>query len=366
MNSTRRDAFKLLALPLALGAAVRHAPAAAAESLHTDKVLTITNSAAGNELVVLAPDDHGGLMQRIAVSAGGAGSGGGLGSQGAVTLSGDGRYAFAVNAGSNTLATFVLGAHDVRLASVVDSRGLRPISVTERDGIVVVLNDMGDGNVAAFRNDQGVLTAIAGALRPLSGNGTAPAQVSFSADGDTLVVTEKGTNRLVTYRAGADGSIGAPHVTASAGQVPFGFAFDRRNRLFVSEAAGTASSYRLDGPLPKVLSAAVQTTQNAPCWVAVTANGRYAYTANTASDSISSFRIARSGHISLIAAVAAAVGDGTTPVDLAVSAGGGRLYLLDRGNVDRVVVYDIDPDGALTRAGTSGALPGSVVGIAAN
>jgi hypothetical protein len=40
--------------------------------------------------------------------------------------------------------------------SVVNSGGLTPISVTEGDGMVTVLNAGGAGNVAGFRNTQGL------------------------------------------------------------------------------------------------------------------------------------------------------------------------------------------------------------------
>ena len=134
--------------------------------------------------------------------------------------------------------------------------------------------------------------------------GTAAAQVGFGSDGDVLVVTERATNRLTSWRVGHDGRLGAPVITASAGITPFGFAFDRRNRLFVSEAAGgaahgsTTSSYRFDDDAPArplVVSPAVATTQTAACWLVVTANGRYAYTANAGSSSVSSFHIGKGG-----------------------------------------------------------------------
>lgn len=374
MKTTRRNTFKLLGLPLALTA--MHGVAAARHghrrSYHAGKVFTMTNAAAGNELVVFGPDDDGGLAMLASAPTHGTGSGGGLGSQGAVTLSDTGRYVFVVNAGSNQLSTFVLRRRELRLASVVDSGGLHPISVTERDGMVVVLNDGGAGNIAGFRNDRGELQPIAGARRPLSAaGGTAPAQVSFSDDGDTLVVTEKDTHRLTTYRVRHDDRIGAPTVTAAAGLTPFGFAFDRRNRFFVSEAAGGAagassvSSYRLNGATPQVISASVATTQTAACWVALTPNCRYVYSANTGSQSVSSFRLERNGRIELIEAVAGNVGAGSTPVDAAVSADGQQLFVLDRGN-RRIAVFDIDPDGSLMASGTSTGLPASVVGLTAN
>src|SRR5207253_9458015 len=70
-------------------------------------------------------------------------------------------------------------------------------------------------------------------------------------------------------------------------------------RSFVSEAAlSSASSYRVetDGSLATV-SAAVPTTQAAACWLVVTKNDKWAYTANAGSDSISRFAIDRAGRI---------------------------------------------------------------------
>ena len=370
MKTTRRDSFKFLGAPLALLAVPLGAVARGRdEALHTDKVFTIGNAAAGNELLVFSPDDQGGLALTARASTQGAGGGAGLGSQGALALSSDGRHLFVVNAGSDTVSTFALRGRELEFVSSVDAGGLHPISVNERDGVVVVLNDRGAGNIAALRNHDGQLQPIAGARRPLSAaGGTGPAQVSFSADGDSVVVSEKNTNRLLTYRVAEDGSLGAPVIKASAGAVPFGFAFDRRNRVFVTEAgASTVSSYRLDGSMLQTLSAAVTTTQAAACWMAVTPNGRYCYSSNTASDSISSFRIERDGRIELLSAVAAAVGANSTPVDSAIAAGGHRLYLLDRGN-RRIVAYRIAPDGSLALTGSSGnnSLPASVVGLTAN
>jgi 6-phosphogluconolactonase len=64
---------------------------------------------------------------------------------------------------------------------------------------------------------------------------------------------------------------------ASFGAVPFGFAVDRRDRLVVSEAAGSAvTSYDLDTDAGRlsVISGSVPTNQAAACWVAETPNGR--------------------------------------------------------------------------------------------
>ncbi len=147
------------------------------------------------------------------------------------------------------------------LVSTVDAGGLHPISVTEHDGLVYVLNDGGDGNIAGFRNRHGQLSPVAGSVRGVSvAGGAAPGQIGFSADGHAVIVSEKGTNRLSSYRIAPDGSAGDPIVTASPGLTPYGFAFNSRNRLVVSEAQGgvagasTLSSYRFAHRAPALPS----------------------------------------------------------------------------------------------------------------
>ena len=97
-------------------------------------------------------------------------------------------------------------------------------------------------------------------------------------------MTEKGTSRIDTYRVRPNGRAEGPVVNISAGATPFGFAFDPAGRLIASEAgASTVSSYAVaaDGTLATI-SASIPTLQGAACWVAVTPNGRYAYTGNGA------------------------------------------------------------------------------------
>ena len=104
------------------------------------------------------------LQTRLATQ--GAGKGAGLGNLGGITLSGDGRHLFVINALSNTVSTFAIGRNRLTLQSSVDSGGLRPISVTGHEDVVSVLNANGAGNIAGFRNLQGVFTPLAGSSRP--------------------------------------------------------------------------------------------------------------------------------------------------------------------------------------------------------
>ena len=279
-----------------------------------------------------------------------------------------------MNAQSNTVTTFALREQGIERLSTVASGGLHPISVAEHDDLVYVLNDAGDGNVAGFRNVRGELRPIGGGVRGLSvSGGAAPAQVGFSEDGDALVVTEKNTNRLTTYPVRRNGAIDAPIVTPSPGRTPFGFAFNRRNRLLVTEAAGGAagtsvSSYRFserDPARPVVVSASVPDTQAAACWIAITPDGRHAFAANTGSSTVSSFRVAGNGEIGLIQAVAGSTGAGSAPADAAISTDGRHLYVRN-GRTFTISSFDIGDGGALTALPLATGLPPAAVGIAAN
>lgn len=378
MQSSRRHLFKIASATLALtglAATSRHALADGHgeddEGLRAGHVFTMTNATTGNELLVYAARE-GGLALRERLTTQGAGTATGLGNQGAVTFSDDGRHLFVVNALSNTVSTFAVSRRGIALRSVVDAGGQRPVSVTEHRGLVVVLNGGGAGNIAAFRNNGGMLHALPDQTRPLSASGgTAPAQVSFSPDGDVLLVTEKATNKLTSYRVSRHGHIGAPQVTNSAGATPFGFTFDKRGTALVSEAFGGAanasavSSYVFEDwkpAAPILVSASVGTTQTAACWVVVTPNGRHAYVTNTGSDTVSSYAVTRSGRIRLLAAVAATSPGG--PLDAAVSADGRSLFVLNGAGA--ITSFRIGHDGSLAATATLPGLPAGTNGLAAN
>jgi len=328
-------------------------------------VYALTNQASGNAVAIFARGADGSLNWSSSVSTGGTGAGSGLGSQGAVALSDDGRWLFAVNAGSNDVSAFEVTASGLSLTSRVGSGGQRPISLTVHGGVLYVLNAGGDGNISGFNiGSDGELAAIPGSTRALSGTNVGPAQVAFSPNGAWLVVTEKTTNRLDVYTVDGAGIASAATSTASAGGTPFGFSFGHRDELFVSEAAGSASSYVIasDGSVT-VASGAVLTHQGAPCWAVVTKNGKFGYTANAQGGSISGFAVANDGSISLIDADGrtAVVGGGN--IDLALSGNSRYLYQL---NGDRSISgFRIEADGHLTAAGRTSGMPASTVGLVA-
>jgi len=348
-------------------------PVAAAPESSIGAVYTLTNATSGNEVLVYDRSADGSLSFQGAYSTGGLGSGAGLGSQEAVALSKNNRWLFAVNAGSNEVSVFAVRERRLKLINVVNSGGERPISLTSYDGLLYVLNAGGSGNISGFSiRENGSLVPLAGSTQPLSNGGAGaspgPAQISFGPDGDILVVTEKGTNLIDTYQV-ADGVAGLPVTSPSAGTTPFGFAFDKRDHLIVSEAFGGApgasalSSYQVDEDTFEPISPSVGTTQTAACWVVLSKNGKYAYTTNTGSGSISSYRVEKNGAITLLDAQAGLTGTGSSPIDIALSNNGRYLYALGAGS-HTINIFQVKEDGSLMPLGNVTA-PAGAVGLAA-
>jgi len=165
-----------------------------------------------------------------------------------------------------------------------------------------VLNAGGDGNVSAFRVQDGDLSPLAGSTRSLSGAGAGAAQVQISPDGRTLVVTEKATSLLDVYRLGGDGRAVAHETTASSGAVPFGFDFTPAGDVAVSEAGPSATTtYDVTRGGLVTLDASVGNNQAAACWLVVTDDGRFAYTGNGGgSQSISGYQVCAHAQLSLL------------------------------------------------------------------
>lgn len=338
-------------------------------------VYTLTNSAAGNAVAIFKRAADGTLTPAGAVATGGLGTGAGLGSQGALTLSANHQWLFAVNAGSNEISVLAVSPAGLTLVDKVASGGVGPISVTNYKNLVYVLNAGGSGNITGFTlGTDGQLAPIANSTRYLSNNGVGaapgPAQVSFSPDGAVLVVTEKATNLIDTYAVDEEGVAGAVTTHPSAGVTPFGFAFAGRSTLVVSEAAGgavnvsSASSYDVSGAGFELISAAVPTGQTAACWAVATKNGKYAYTTNAGSGSIAAYRVNGDGTIELLDGQAGLPGAGSTPIDAALSVDSQYLYTLNAG-AHSITGFAVNADGSLTLIGGASGLIAGTVGLAA-
>ncbi|WP_242333276.1 beta-propeller fold lactonase family protein [Anaeromyxobacter sp. SG66] len=330
-------------------------------------VYALSNDPAGNAVVTFARAPDGTLSPAGSFSTGGTGTGAALGSQGALTFSRDGRWALAVNAGSDDVSIFAVSdSGSLRLVDRAPSGGDVPISVTVVNDLVFVVNAGVPNSVTGLRIGQdGDLQPIPSSTRPLSAADSAPAEIAFDPGGDFLVVTEKNTNRLSVYAVGEGGNLDGPRVVESSGQTPFGFAFTRRGLLVVSEAGGsTVSSYRLSDDVLDVVTASAPNFQIAACWIAITADGRFAYSANTGADDISAFAIAPDGTLALLDASGVAASAGDAPADLAMSRGSGYLYVRN-GRDGSISGYGVQSDGALEQVELVSGLPAGSAGLAA-
>jgi 6-phosphogluconolactonase (cycloisomerase 2 family) len=334
-------------------------------------VVVATNTTGGNALLVFPRQHDGSLGTAVAFPTGGLGTGGGLGNQGGVTLAGN-RWILAVNAASNDVSVFSREGGQLTLTDREASGGEQPVSVAAWGRLVYVLNAGGAGNIAGFRLRQGGdLVPISGSVRPLSATSPGPAQIGFAPDGRHLVVTEKATNTITLYDVGPDGVAGQPQPSPSAGETPFGFAFDPRGHLLVSEAFGGAadasalSSYRIDRRDRLVtLSGSVATTETAACWVAVSPGGRYAYVTNTGSNTVSGFRVHPWGRLSLLDPDGVTSRTGSGPIDLAFAGGGRLLYTLNGGS-HSISGFEVRPDGGLSALSSAGEVPLGANGMVA-
>jgi 6-phosphogluconolactonase len=360
---------------LGLGAMVAAgalAATATAASAHPDRnagsVYTLTNSPTGNAVVAFGRAPDGTLRLRGTYPTNGIGTGAGLGSQGALVLDNDGRELFAVNAASNSITAFKIRPRGLEIEATVPSGGTTPISVTVHDDTLYVLNAGGAANITGFDVSGRGLTPIQNSTQPLGAGAAGPAQVSFSPDGDTLVVTEKGSSTIDTFRVGRRGVAGTAVAHASTGGTPFGFDFDRRGNVLVSNATGSASSYDLGHHNElTVISGAISTGQAAPCWLVTSTDGRFAYTANAGAGTISGFKVGRNGSLVLLTpgGATANLGTGSHPLDEAVTTDGRYLYNLTDGQ-HIITGLGIEADGSLTTVSTTGNLPAGTIGIAAS
>jgi hypothetical protein len=392
----------VVGLPAVASANKAHKIAATAKS-PVGFVYAETNSPKKNQVLIYKRFANGSLGFAGAVATGGKG---GqqlqpgcaptcpfLDTQGEVTLTSNGKLLFVVNAGSNSISSFRVTSGGLQLVSVKPSGGKFPNSITVHGNVLYVL-DSGifpmpgppvPGNIAGFHfSAAGNLTPIAGSIRAITP--TVPGlarQVGFNNTGKLLVVSLLGNPNqnpptaaasIDTFKVSATGVAGAPTAHNATTPFPFGFAFDPKGRLIMSQVtsltvpgAGDTASYHVSasGGLSPISTKA--STGTAPCWVSITANGKYAYVVNTGGGAptgafTSEYRIGPAGGLTLI---------GHTPVrkefaltDETLSSDNHYLYVLATGPTPathHIDEYKVGPSGGLTFIGQtpSQAIPGT-------
>ncbi len=263
-------------------------------------------------------------------AAGGAGTGAGLASQGALQISPNGRFLLAVDAGSNQISVLRIkpnGSLRQVPGGIIASGGVLPVSVAIHRALVYVANaGTGGSNYTGFRLGRG------GRLHPLAGS-----------------------RRLTA-------APGSPFPAQGLG--PFGSEFRPTNprQLFVSNAhdgagAGTVSAFRdsANGTLTSIGSSPFADNQTAPCWVEITPDGRFLFTTNTASGTISRYWISPRGRLRLLGSTPAR-GTGVGVVDLRLSPDSRFLYV-DEIGAGAVAAFTVHGGNLTELASSPAALP---------
>jgi 6-phosphogluconolactonase (cycloisomerase 2 family) len=347
-------------------------PSQAAPAAHAGPmphvVFVQNDDPSGNTVIAYDRTASGGLTQAGSYPTGGDGGvlAGSvvdhLASEGSLTYDRSSHLLFAVNAGSDSLTVFSVHGDRLSREQVIGSGGSFPVSVTADHGRVFVLNARGGGSVQGFFLVGGRLVRIPSWHRDLGLDPTqtpeftsTPGQIGFTPNGAQLVVTTKnGANSILVFRPGLR-HLGAPVVTSLPGTVPFGFDFDARGDLAVTEAGpSVVATFGIarNGTLTARDTAA--TSQAATCWLV--ASGSTVYASNAGNASLSTFRVGAAGDLT-------ARGNTTTDpgtVDAAVSSDGEYVYV-QTGATGTVDAFRVGHDGSLTPTG-SAVVPNAVGG----
>lgn len=369
------------------------------------RVYAMANEAGGNNILVFRRASDGTLTLLDRVPTGGLGSGPGplpgssspgpipLNSQDSLISTEDGHFLIAVNAGSNDISVFEIRENGLRLTDREPSGGIFPVSLACHQGLLYALNVGGPKSfvpnpsrpaplVAGFRLDEdGKLHAIPNSVQVVGTSVSVPADLVFNSNGKLLVVTEVQSSSISVFSVDDDGYLHSLVNTPSVGRNPFGAALGPHHTLAVAEgheigtnglgipSATAVTTYRIssDGNL-EPLSQEVGSNQTAGLWIRFSPDGRYAFTSNIGSATISSFLYSSNGQLSLLAGVAAATGQPgrSLPIDLGITPNGRFLYV-DAINFFQGAVegFRIEEDGSLTPVASVGGLPISIEGIVA-
>jgi len=376
-----------LALGLLAGAAVATTlavPGSALASASSSPVVGhvyVNDNTAGTNTIGAFDRHADGSLTPLAGSpfaAGGAGTGTGLASQGALQVARHGRFLIAVDAGSSQVSVLRIGYDgSLSVVSVVWSGGDEPVSVAVHHGLVYVANaGAGAANFTGFR------LGWSGQLYPVPGSTVAlpassqPGDVLFNRDGSKLAGTLVGTSQIDSFTVGWNGLLtaapGSPF--AAQGLGPFGSEFSPASpgQLFVSNAhngagLGTVSAFAdaPDGTLSSIGNSPVADDQTAPCWVEISHNGRFLFTVNTGSGTISSYSITPDGALTLLGSTAVSASGGVGAVDARLSPDGRYLYV-DESRIAAIGAFAVN-GGQLTELASSptslppGATPAGMV-----
>lgn len=228
----------------------------------------------------------------------------------------DGRFLFAVNQGSDSIAVFrIRGDGSLHRVGTFASGGTQPVSLGLSGDRLYVAN-RGDAlqnqvatlapNYTAFR------VGANGALSPIPNStvtlplGLSPSQTLIARDGRFLFgdnfaipgTTPPLAQTIDPFRINGDGTLtqapGGPVGAAVSPNVLLGLALHPTRQIIYGGLTGAngIAVFTFDGQGSVKFVTSVPDQGAAPCWVTVSADGKYLYASNTATDSIGVFSLA--------------------------------------------------------------------------
>ncbi len=260
----------------------------------------------------------------------------------------NGELVAVVNNGSNSIALFKRTGNGLRFDRLVSTTSA-PVSVDFGNGHMYVAGATTVDSFVLHHDNVGWLDgttflSIAGGGAPPAGS---TAQVGV-VDGSHLLVTLKtdpdpGTVDVVSLADGAVAAAAPTAVSAPAGTLtPFGFSVLGDGTAVITLAHSNQDGLFREGAFTSVAAAG----QLAPCWT--TALGKYVFTANTASRTISRL-VSTGSHVFVDAPVAASTGGAPTDID----ADAGVLGVVDHlAGQSHLSLFTYNEFGELTASGS--------------
>jgi 6-phosphogluconolactonase (cycloisomerase 2 family) len=375
MHWIRRFAFvtALISLGVSAGLVSAHRTLAASDVVGQ---VYVNDNASPNTISGFDRHTDGSLTPISGSPFAAGGTGAAVPSQGALQLSGDGRYLLAVDAGSNQVSVLRIkhdGSLQLAEGSPVSSGGVEPVSIAVHGDLVYVANDGNALHAASYTgfqlNSGGHLRPIPSSIFSLPSSATL-GDVLFNPTGTHLIGTRVDTSLLDSFTVDSNGLLhpaaGSPFPTQTGYFGPFGSKFSpsEPDNLYVSNAhnsiggaaPGTVSAFEVasDGTFSPIGASPYSAGgQIATCWIDISHNGNFLFGVNTGSNSVSSFSIASDGSLSLIGSTSlkgSAANHGA--LDDAVSPDDQFVYVVERG-ANVVAGLRINADGSLTELASS-------------
>lgn len=262
----------------------------------------------------------------------------------------DNKNVLIANAGDGTISSLrVQDDLSLKLTNVIKAGDIQPTGIASYKNLIYVVSkgkEDSSGNIKGYTIDnKGYLKPIANSLRGLTGR---PASVEFTPDGKFLMVVEITTGVIHTYKVESNGLLSDKPVSSidspSSSKerffaLPIGTKIiprkDGNFTLLVTETrfidsnkqfyksseehrlkypflrlfegqTGSVTSYNIDknGKLsiisPDVLAGdGIWGGEQAVCWVTTSTDGKYAWTTNPLTSSISTYKVNNDGSIKL-------------------------------------------------------------------